>query len=62
MHFIALAGLSGVVSGTTAGVGLFIALFWILASIAGTHLFANRSLKLIAIDSSNYILLFTFSG
>ncbi len=66
VHLLAIAGLSGVASdkGALEGLltGLFISLVWVLPSLAGTYLFANRSLKLLAIDAGMYIVLFTISG
>ena len=66
MHFIAIAGLSAVVSGL-GGVnglvaGLLISLVWVLPALTGTYLFANRSLKLLAIDAGMYIVLFSVCG
>ena len=65
-HFLAIAALSAVLSGTGAihGLltGLLISLVWVVPAMAGTHLFANRSLKLLAIDAGMYILLFTLTG
>lgn len=65
-HFIAISGLSAIVSGL-GGVnglitGLFVSLVWILPAMVGTYLFANRSLKLLAIDAGMYIVLFSLSG
>lgn len=66
LHFIALAGLSAVVSrqGYLDGllVGFLISLIWALPSLGGTYLFANRSLKLLAVDAGMYIVLFSLSG
>jgi hypothetical protein len=66
MHFLAISGLSAVVSGQ-GGVnglinGLLISLIWILPALSGTYLFANRSLKLLAIDAGMYIVLFAVGG
>lgn len=66
VHFVAIAALSAVVSGTGGlnGLltGLLIALVWILPAMAGTYLFANRSLKLLAIDAGMYVVLFSVAG
>jgi hypothetical protein len=66
MHFLAISGLSAVVSGKGGldgiKIGLLISLVWILPAMSGTYLFANRSLKLLAIDAGMYIVLFSFSG
>lgn len=66
MHFLAFAALSSVVSdrGMMPGLltGFLISMVWILPAMAGTYLFANRSLKLLAIDSGMYILLLSLSG
>lgn len=66
MHFILLAGISAHVSGHGAVEGLMIALtmsiIFVLPVMAGTYLFANRSLKLLAIDAGMYIVLFALSG
>ncbi len=66
MHFLAITGLSMVASGQGGfdGLhnGLFVSIFWILPALAGTYLFANRSLKLLAIDAGMYIVLFAFCG
>ncbi len=66
LHFLAVAGISAVVSGE-GGVngflfGLFVSLIWILPAMGGTYLFANRSLKLLAIDAGMYIFLFSICG
>lgn len=66
MHFIALSGLSAVAYGQ--GImngflcGLLISLVWILPAMAGTYLFASRSLKLLAVDAGMYVVLFSVSG
>jgi hypothetical protein len=66
LNFIALAGLSAVVGGLTATEGLLtgflISVVWTLTTIGGTYLFANRSLRILAIDASMYIVLFSISG
>jgi hypothetical protein len=66
MHFLAISGLSMVVSGmgwrNGLTIGLLISIVWIVPSITGTYLFANRSLKLLAIDAGMYIVLFSVSG
>jgi hypothetical protein len=66
LNFIALAGLSAVVGGLTLTDGLLtgfsISIVWTLTTIGGTYLFANRSLKILAIDAGMYILLFSIAG
>ena len=66
MHFLAVCGLSAVTSGTGGATGLvdglLISLIWILPAMAGTYLFANRSLRLLAIDAGMYIVLFSIAG
>jgi hypothetical protein len=66
LNFIALAGLSAVAGGLTATEGLLtgflISVVWTLTTIGGTYLFANRSLRLLTIDASMYIVLFSISG
>jgi len=66
LNFIALAGLCAVVSGLTATEGLvtgfLISMVWSLTTMGGTYLFANRSLKLLAIDATMYIVLFSIGG
>jgi hypothetical protein len=66
MHFLALAGLSALVSnqGWHDGlhVGLLVSVVWVLPAMTATYLFANRSLKLLAIDAGFYIVLFALSG
>ena len=66
MHFVLLAGISAQVSGHGAVEGLLIALtisiVFVLPAMAGTYLFANRSLKLLAIDAGMYIVLFCMAG
>lgn len=66
MHFVAIVALSAVISGMGSMVGLagglLIALVWVLPTMAGTYLFANRSLKLLAIDAGMYIVLFSIAG
>lgn len=66
MHFIAIAGLGAVASGLGAKdgahVGLLIALIWVLPAMAGIYLFANRSMKLLAIDAGMYAVLYAICG
>jgi hypothetical protein len=66
MHFIALAALGAVVAGTGAThgllTGLLVSVVWIFPAMAGTYLFASRSVRLLLIDAGMYILLFTISG
>jgi len=66
MHFLALAGLSAVVSnaGWQNGLhaGILIWFVWVLPPMTATYLFANRSLKLLAIDAGMYAVLFGISG
>jgi hypothetical protein len=66
MYFLAIAGLSAIVSGLGAMNGLIggflISIVWIVPAMSGTYLFANRSMKLLAIDTGMYIVLFSFSG
>jgi len=65
-HFVAIASLSAILSGTGALhgflTGLLISGMWILPAMTGTYLFANRSLKLLAIDAGMYLLLFSVTG
>ena len=65
-HLLALAALSAVVAGQ-GGMngflsGLLIALLWIFPSMGATYLFANRSVKLLAIDAGMYVVLFSVAG
>lgn len=66
MHFLAIVGLSAVVSGQGAMHGLLggflISIVWVLPTMSGTYLFAGRSLKLLAIDAGMYVVLFSLSG
>jgi len=66
MHFFAISSLSAVVSnlGGMNGLinGLLISVVWIVPAMSGTYLFANRSIKLLAIDVGMYIVLFSLSG
>ena len=66
MHFLAILSLSAVISGHGGinGIvtGFLISIVWILPAMSGTYLFANRSIKLLAIDSGMYIVLFSLSG
>jgi hypothetical protein len=66
VHFIALAALSAVVAGQGAVngllAGLLISAVWTFTAMAGTYLFASRSLKLLAIDAGMYMVLFMVSG
>ena len=66
VHFLAIAGLSAVISeqGGLKGLlcGFLISVLWVLPSMTGTYLFASRSIKLLAIDAGMYIVLFSFSG
>ena len=56
VHFIAIMSLSAIISGQGAVsgiiIGLLIFVVWILPAMTGTYLFANRSKKLIIINSS----------
>jgi len=65
-HLVAISSLSLIVSGL-GGLngfksGFLISIVWVLPAILGTYLFANRSLKLLAIDAGMYIVLFSVSG
>ncbi|MDD3079637.1 MAG: DUF1761 domain-containing protein [Paludibacter sp.] len=66
LHLIALAALNLVCSGIGAWNGLLTGLLvsgvWTLTAMGGTYLFANRSLKILAIDAGMYIVLFSLSG
>lgn len=66
VHFLMLAGLSGLVAGSGwhngLHIGLFLSVIFVLPPMAATYLFANRSLKLLAIDAGMYIVLFALSG
>ena len=66
MHFLALAGLNAVTAGIGAlqglHMGLLISFIWIFPAMAGTYLFANRSLKLLFIDAGMYMVLFSLAG
>jgi NADH:ubiquinone oxidoreductase subunit 5 (subunit L)/multisubunit Na+/H+ antiporter MnhA subunit len=66
VHFIAIMGLSAIISGQGAGNGLLtgflVSFVWILPAMTGTYLFANRSIKLLAIDGGMYIVLFSLCG
>ena len=66
LHLLAIAGLSalGAGMGFLTGMinGILITLIWIIPAMAGTYLFANRSLKLLAIDAGMYLVLFPVSG
>ncbi|HCY41495.1 MAG TPA: hypothetical protein DHV48_09095 [Prolixibacteraceae bacterium] len=66
VHFLTLAGLNGLVAGTGwhngLHVGLFVSVIFILPALTATYLFANRSLRLLAIDTGMYVLLFAMAG
>lgn len=66
IHFLAIAGLSALISHTGGfnGLisGLLIALVWVFPAMGGTYLFENRSLKLLLIDAGMYVFLFGLSG
>jgi hypothetical protein len=66
LHFIAIAGLSAFISGMGGAVGSLtgfgISIVWMLPSMFGTYVFANRSIGLLAIDAGMYVVLFTVSG
>jgi len=66
MHSLALAGLSALVSGHGWHDGVHAgALVWfvfVLPPMTATYLFANRSMKLLAIDAGMYIILFSLAG
>jgi hypothetical protein len=65
-HLLALTGLGATVGGQGAGVGLgvglLVALALVLPALAGTYLFASRSLRLLAIDAGMYVALFAMAG
>ena len=65
-HFLAILGLSAVISdhGALNGLasGFLISIVWIVPALCGTYLFANRSIKLLAIDAGMYIVLFSICG
>ncbi len=65
-HLVALISLSAIVSGRGLMngllTGLLISIVWIIPTFGGTYLFANRSLKLLAIDTGMYVVLFSLSG
>ena len=65
-HFMANMGLSAIVSGEGVlyglSVGFLASVFWILPAMGGTYLFANRSLKLLAVDAGMYVVMFSISG
>ena len=66
MHFLAISGLSALISGQ-GGIngllsGLFISIVWIVPAMVGTYLFASRSIKLLVIDTGMYVVLFSISG
>ncbi len=66
MHLLLITTLSALVveTGAMKGMltGLMISVFWVLPVMAGTYLFAGRSMKLLAIDAGMYLVLFTLSG
>jgi hypothetical protein len=66
VHFMAISGLSAVVSGHGGEygflAGLFISIVWAGPVMTGTYLFANRSLKILAIDFGMYLVLFSLGG
>jgi len=66
MHFLAILSLSAVISGHGGKYGILtgflISIVWIVPAMSGTYLFASRSVKLLAIDSGMYIVLFSLSG
>ncbi len=65
-HLLLIATLGALVADKGAMKGMLtaflISLFWVLPVMAGTYLFAGRSVKLLAIDAGMYMLLFTLSG
>jgi len=65
-HFIAILSLSAIASGKGAingmVTGFLVSAVWILPAMTGTYLFASRSMKLLAIDSGMYMVLFTLCG
>ena len=56
VHFLAIMSLSAIISGQGAvngiTIGFLISVVWILPAMTGTYLFANRSKKLIIINTS----------
>lgn len=66
MHFLALTGLSALVSNQDwhdgLHIGLLVSVVFVLPAMAATYLFANRSMKLLAIDAGMYIVLFALAG
>lgn len=65
-HLVAFTALAVFVSGTSAAngleLGLAVAATWVLPAMAGTYLFANRSLALLAIDAGMYLVAFGAAG
>lgn len=66
VHFLAIAGLSEICSGTGGLqgflMGFFVSVVWVFPAFAGTYLFAGKSLKILAIDAGMYVVLFSLSG
>jgi Protein of unknown function (DUF1761) len=66
LHFIGLAGLDAITvqKGGLNGLltGLFVGIVCVMPAMGGTYLFANRSLRILAIDAGMYIVLFALSG
>ncbi len=66
MHLLLIATLSALVSdsGPLKGLltGFIVFLFWVFPALAGTYLFAGRSMKLLSVDAGMYMVLFTLSG
>ena len=66
-HFVAVAGLDVLIGDdasamTGLGTGLAVSFIWVFTSIAVTHLFVNRSFRLILIDGGFYIVFFSIAG
>lgn len=65
-HLAAICALDVVVSARGAMLGFLtgfaISIVWILPAMAETYLFANRSMKLLAIDAGMYVVLFSLAG
>jgi len=66
MHLMIMATLSALVSESGGMKGMLtaflVSFFWVFPVMAGTYLFAGRSVKLLVIDAGMYVFLFTISG
>lgn len=66
LHLMAFAALSAFISGRGGNkgilLGFIVSFFCVMPAMGGTYLFANRSMKLFAIDAGLYVFMFSLAG